>query len=61
MAAKLDDAREAGARVVATACTYCQIQFETGPGRPPGEGEALPARLVSQLLVDALGLAPPGR
>jgi heterodisulfide reductase subunit B len=61
MTDKLEDAHEAGARVVATACTYCQIQFDSAPTRPPETGRApTPARLISQLLVDALGLSPEG-
>ena len=46
----------AGARVVATACTYCQIQFDTVRDAHPNETEALPARLYPQLLGLALGL-----
>lgn len=58
MQAKLEDARMAGARIVATACTYCQIQFDAGPGDTgPGEaGARPPAVLVSQLVGWAMGL-----
>lgn len=57
MARKLEDARSAGAQVLATACTYCQIQFETVRGTHVVEDEPpLPARLMPQLLGLALGL-----
>jgi heterodisulfide reductase subunit B len=59
MARKLEDARAAGAQVLATACTYCQIQFETVRAAHPVEDDApLPARLYPQLLGQALGLPP---
>jgi len=55
---KCEDARAAGARILVTACTYCQMQFagisET-PGHPEQAGD-LPAILVSQLLGWAMGL-----
>lgn len=55
---KCEDARAAGARILVTACTYCQMQFagirET-PEHPEQAGE-LPAILVSQLLGWAMGL-----
>jgi heterodisulfide reductase subunit B len=59
MARKLEDARAAGAQIVATACTYCQIQFETVRAAHPVEDDTpLPARLYPQLLGHALGLPP---
>jgi heterodisulfide reductase subunit B len=54
---KLADARQAGAHIMATACTYCQMQFDdvqADHGRhdePP-----LPAVLFSQLLGKAMGI-----
>jgi len=57
MARKLEDARTAGAQVLATACTYCQIQFETVRATHPVEDDTpLPARLLPQLIGQALGL-----
>jgi len=59
MARKLEDARAAGAQVLATACTYCQIQFETvRSAHPVKDNTPLPARLYPQLLGQALGLPP---
>ncbi len=59
MQRKCDDARAAGARLLVTACTYCQMQF-TGIYETPyvseGRGGDLPAVLVSQLLGWAMGL-----
>lgn len=59
MRRKLEDARHSGADVLATACTYCQLQFQ-------GERERLPhgdplhsapeAVLISHLVGRALGL-----
>ena len=49
MNAKLSSARAAGADVVATACTYCQMQFETA--------RDMPAVLITSLISAALGLA----
>ena len=51
MAKKLASAKASGANVLATACTYCQLQF----GRDEGH---IPAVLFAQLLGLALGLAP---
>ncbi len=59
MRKKLEDAENVGADVVATACTYCQIQFDherdllslNHPAR-----KAPPAMLVTQLVGMALGL-----
>ena len=65
MARKIDDARQAGAQLLATACTYCQMQFDRAHPRPGrGSGHLLPAVLYSQILgraldlpIDELGLA----
>ncbi len=51
MAKKLASAQASGADVLATACTYCQLQFGRDEGR-------IPAVLFSQMLGLALGLAP---
>ena len=59
MRAKLLSASAAGADVLATACTYCQMQFMAASGQAP-EGGALPqgppAVLVTRLLCAALKL-----
>lgn len=55
MARKTASARAAGADVLATACTYCQLQFGRENG---GSSERIPAVLFSQILGLALGLAP---
>ena len=58
MAAKMDDAREAGAQTIATACTYCQIQFETaGADTTVKEAAPLPAILLPQLMGQAFGFS----
>ncbi|QJT10829.1 CoB--CoM heterodisulfide reductase iron-sulfur subunit B family protein [Oceanidesulfovibrio marinus] len=58
---KLVDAMTAGAQVLATACTYCQLQFDTHRSLlhelMPLEG-APPSVLYPQLLGLALGLPP---
>lgn len=52
---KLQDAREAGARVLATACPYCHLRFtETQAGDP----DPLVTLLYPQILGLALGLDP---
>ncbi len=52
---KMASARAAGADVLATACTYCQLQF----GREKQKDSArVPAVLFAQLLGLALGLGP---
>ena len=59
MERKLADAREAGAACICTACTYCQIRFDTGQEtRSDARVEAppLPSILYPQLLGLALGL-----
>lgn len=57
---KLVDARAAGADVLCTACSYCQLQFDTLRPQLPQEAVAgaPPAVLFPQLLGLALGLAP---
>lgn len=57
MRKKRENARAAGADVLATGCTYCQMQFAA----PSGEAKTHPAPdaiLFTQLLEAALGLAP---
>jgi heterodisulfide reductase subunit B len=59
MQQKIDDALASGARLICTACTYCQIQFDSVRadhlGRKP-HAEDLPAVLYTQLLGRSLGL-----
>ena len=59
MRKKLEDAAASGAAAVATACTYCQLQFDVERARLP-RGDALhaapPAVLFTQLLGLAFGL-----
>lgn len=50
MAKKLAGAAASGADVLATACTYCQLQF--------GRGGGIPSVLFPQILGLALGLSP---
>jgi len=59
MTRKLQDARHAGADVVATACTYCQLQFDRVKSEAGFQGQARdypPAVLVSVLLGVSMGL-----
>ena len=59
MRRKLESADTAGADVLATACTYCQLQFDVERDRLPFNSpwRAMPpAVLVSQLVGAALGL-----
>ncbi|UZP68548.1 CoB--CoM heterodisulfide reductase iron-sulfur subunit B family protein [Desulfovibrio mangrovi] len=59
MRKKLENAREAGAHVVATGCTYCQMQFEQERNRlgESAEQKQTPkAILFTRLLEAALGL-----
>ncbi len=54
---KLNDARQAGAQVLATACTYCQMQFDAVQKARASEDTVLmPAVLYPQLLGVAMGL-----
>jgi heterodisulfide reductase subunit B len=55
MQVKLDDARKAGADYIATACTYCQMQFDTNQAEAR-TGEPMAAVLYPQLLGLAMGL-----
>lgn len=56
---KLTDARDSGAALLCTACTYCQLQFDTYRARlPEPVKDAPPALLYPQLLGLALGLRP---
>lgn len=59
MRRKLEGADSAGADVLATACTYCQLQFDVERDRLPYTSPwrgMLPAVLVSQLAGVALGI-----
>jgi heterodisulfide reductase subunit B len=59
MRAKVSSAREARADVLCTACTYCQIQFDTIQDAHPAREETptpLPAILYPQLLGLSMGL-----
>ena len=59
MEAKLKDAQRAGADIIATACTHCQIQFESvrnaQAGFEPGFKE-LPSVLFTRILGLSLGI-----
>jgi heterodisulfide reductase subunit B len=53
MRQKLEDAAQSGAQVLCTACTYCQMQFDTIRAEQPDDGlfnRQLPAILYPQLL-----------
>jgi heterodisulfide reductase subunit B len=54
-AKKLASAKASGADVLATACTYCQLQFGAENNKRP---QTIPAVLYPQILGLALGLAP---
>ena len=57
--AKLQRALEAGADTLATACPYCQLQFETALSRKAaGDGDfpAVPPELYAVLLAAAMGI-----
>ncbi len=59
MQRKIEDACQAGAQVLATACTYCQMQFGAASSVAEGhkaDGPFLPAVLYTQLLGRAMGL-----
>ena len=59
MQRKIEDAREAGAHVLATACTFCQMQFGRAHGQETGRAGDAPgpqAVLYSQILERAMGL-----
>ncbi|MGD9250900.1 MAG: CoB--CoM heterodisulfide reductase iron-sulfur subunit B family protein [Desulfobacterales bacterium] len=59
MVRKIKDAQLAGAQLLTTACTYCQIQFDAvraDQRRENGAGADLPAVLYTQLLGRAMGL-----
>ena len=63
MEAKLSSARAAGADAVVTACTYCQMQFDTERKRLPAEHvlqNAPQAVLITQLMSRAFGLSISG-
>ena len=59
MQRKLFNAKQAGADFVCTACTYCQMQFESKNHTEliPQDGDsAMPAVLISQLIGLSIGL-----
>lgn len=59
MKTKLLDARDSGAHVVCTACTYCQIQFDAVQKREMANKDnrtQMPAILYTQLLGRCMGL-----
>lgn len=59
MERKIEDARQSGAQLLTTACTYCQIQFDavhSARGLEAPNGPDLPAVLYSQILGRAMGL-----
>ena len=59
MQRKTEEARQSGAQVLATACTYCQMQFGATYSNPDAEAvdrSDLPAVLYIQLLGRAMGL-----
>lgn len=56
MQAKLNDAAAAGAKVLVTACTYCQMQFEAI--EPQNGIRAVP---ITHLMAAAMGLASESR
>ena len=56
MTRKLEGARQAGAQLIVSACTYCQMQFDGAQELAGGGGDPpLPSVLVSQLLGLGLG------
>jgi heterodisulfide reductase subunit B len=60
MARKLADAKQAGADYLCSACTYCQIQFDTVQAQEfinDGGENGLPSILFPQLLGLSLGLS----
>ncbi len=60
MRRKTEDARLAGAQMLATACTHCQMQFDDAHalGECPGDRtHDLPALLFIQILGQAMGLS----
>ncbi|QJB57133.1 CoB--CoM heterodisulfide reductase iron-sulfur subunit B family protein [Pseudodesulfovibrio sp. zrk46] len=59
MRKKVEGAKEAGADIIVTACTYCQLQFDRERAKLPRTDlayQAPPAVLVTQLIGKALGL-----
>ncbi len=59
MHSKIADARQSGAQIMATACTYCQMQFDTVQAdHARDEEQLLPALLYTQLLGTAMGMPP---
>lgn len=59
MNTKIEDARQSGAQILITACTYCQLQFDDVQADHAGNDTTqLPAVLYTQLLGTAMGLSP---
>ncbi len=59
MQTKVNDALETGADIICTACTYCQLQFDTIQGTLPNRdrhARQIPAVLYPQLLGLSMGL-----
>ena len=60
MQKKVNDSRQAGAHYLCTACTHCQIQFDTVQGTELGQqnsGEKVASILYPQLMGLSLGLS----
>jgi len=58
---KLNNGRESGANYLCTACTYCQIQFDTVQQMilsQQGSNSPLPSLLYPQLLGLSMGISP---
>lgn len=58
---KLNNGRESGADYLCTACTYCQIQFDTVQDKilsQRGSNDPLPSMLYPQLLGLSMGIPP---
>lgn len=59
MNSKIEDARQSGAQILVTACTYCQMQFDgIQVDHADIDAPLLPAVLYTQLLGTAMGLDP---
>ncbi len=56
MRRKVENARQSGAHYLSTACTYCQIQFDTAQAADAQSTNRLPAVTYPQLLGLPLGL-----
>jgi heterodisulfide reductase subunit B len=59
MKRKLDGVRQSGAKLLACACTYCQIQLDEVQWQMGGKlGPSLPAVVMPQIVGLALGCSP---